>query len=96
MKALDATTPVSTSALRNKTLATDGGKAPTSQKKVTINTQNNEVAGQPPAQTPAQPPAQPVDTGGLLSPARKQRLTKLEDTQKLLNNQTASGARRMT
>ena len=92
MRALDATTPVSTSALRNKTLATDGGKAPTSQKKVTINTQNNEVAGQP----PAQPPAQPVDTGGLLSPARKQRLTKLEDTQKLLNNQTASGARRMT
>ena len=89
MKALDATTPVSTSALRNKTLATDGGKVQTSQKKqVTINTQNNEVAGQA--------PAQPVDTGGLLSPARKQRLTKLEDTQKLLNNQTASGARRMT
>ena len=39
MKALDATTPVSTSALRNKSLNTDGGRAQTSQKKqVTINT----------------------------------------------------------
>ena len=89
IKALDATTPISASALRNKTLATDGRKAPSSPKKqVTINTDNNEVDGKA--------PAQPVDTGGLLSPARKQRLTKLEDTQKLLNNQTASGARRMT
>ena len=82
MKALDATTPVSPSVLRNKTLTTDGtGKA--QKKQVTINTQNNEVS-------------QPAASGGLLSPARKQRLSKLEDTQKLLNNQTASGARRMT